>query len=79
MQKRWALCTESWKVLSHGTGRDAEGVETNEMESLQSKFVFFLFIWLNGLWEKKKRFPQANNDVIQRFEKEFAGEEMMLE
>lgn len=27
----------------------------------------------------KKRFPQANNDVIQRFQKEFAGEEMMLE
>lgn len=58
---------ESCKVLSHGTGRAAEGVETNEMESLQSKFVFF-FIYIRALRKKeKKRFPQANNDIIQRF------------
>lgn len=85
MQKHWDLCTappgkkkkKSCKVLTRGTGRAAEGVETNEMESLQRKFVFYYLYYWTGIG--KKRFQQANDDVIQRFQKEFAGEEMMLE
>lgn len=43
---------KSCKVPTHGTGRAAEGVETNEMESLQRKFVFYYLYDWTGIGKK---------------------------
>lgn len=60
MQKNWDLYTallgakkKSCKVLTHGTGRAAEGVETTEMESLQRKFVFYYLCDWKGIKKEK--------------------------
>lgn len=65
------------EVARFDTNRAAEGLETIEMESLQRKFVFYYLYDQNKHLEK--RFPWANDDVIQRFQTEFEGEEMQLE
>lgn len=44
---------KSCKVLTHGTSRAAEGLETIEMESLQRKCVFYYLYDWTGIGKKK--------------------------
>lgn len=81
MQKKWDLYTappgakKSCKVLTHGTGRAAEGVETTEMESFQRKLVFYYLCDWTGRRKTLTQTMTSSKD----FQKEFAGEETMLE
>lgn len=50
---------KSCKVLTHGTGRAAEGVETTEMESLPRKFVFYYLCDWKGIKKEKHWCGQA--------------------